>query len=71
LFDRQKSKVNQKEQSMESQEVKFIPLAAKTIVVHTVTYSMMGLLASTLLDYGSWYSDDSSLALRVDSDILG
>lgn len=44
---------------MESQEVKFIPLAAKTIVVHTVTYFIMGLLASTLLDYGSWYAEST------------
>jgi hypothetical protein len=42
---------------METREVKFIPLAAKTIVVHTVTYFVMGLLASTLLDYGSWYAE--------------
>lgn len=38
-------------------EVRFIPLALKTIVVHTVTYFLMGLLASTLLDYGSWYAE--------------
>jgi len=42
---------------MEAQEIKFIPLAAKTIVVHTVTYFVMGLLASTLLNYGSWYAE--------------
>ena len=44
---------------MESQEVKFIPLAVKTIVVHTVTYFIMGLLASTLLNYGSWYAEST------------
>jgi hypothetical protein len=42
---------------MEAQEVKFIPLVMKTIVVHTVTYFFMGLIASTLLDYGSWYAE--------------
>ncbi len=42
---------------MEAEEIKFIPLAIKTIVVHTVTYFVMGLLASTLLDYGSWYAE--------------
>lgn len=40
-----------------SQEVRFWPLAAKTIVAHTVTYFIMGLLASTLLDYASWYAE--------------
>jgi hypothetical protein len=42
---------------MEAQEIKFIPLAVKTIIVHTVTYFVMGLLASTLLNYGSWYAE--------------
>jgi hypothetical protein len=29
----------------------FVPLAVKTVVVHTVTYVVMGVLASSLLDY--------------------
>jgi hypothetical protein len=41
---------------MKPAEIRFVPLAAKTIVVHTVTYFIMGLLASTLLNYASWYA---------------
>jgi hypothetical protein len=42
---------------METEEIRFVPLAVKTIIVHTVTYFFMGLIASTLLDYGSWYAE--------------
>lgn len=42
---------------METEDVRFFPLAVKTIIVHTVTYFFMGLIASTLLDYGSWYAE--------------
>ena len=38
---------------MTSAQVRFLPLAAKTIAVHTVTYLVMGVLASSLLDYAS------------------
>ena len=44
---------------MRSEKPRFIPLAVKTIVVHTVTYFVMGLLASTLLNYGAWYAEPS------------
>jgi len=43
---------------MESRQPSFLPLALKTIVVHSVTYFVMGLLASTLLDYGAWYAGE-------------
>ena len=33
-----------------------LALAAKTIIVHTVTYALMGLLASTLLGYAEVYA---------------
>jgi hypothetical protein len=29
----------------------------KTMVTHTVTYFIIGLLASTLLDYGTWFAE--------------
>jgi hypothetical protein len=62
----------QREFTMEAQEIKFIPLAIKTIVVHTVTYFVMGLLASTLLSYGSWYatSDLSSFMRQIDDPLV-
>ena len=44
---------------MESRQPSFLPLALKTIVVHTVTYFIMGLLASTILDYGAWYAGET------------
>lgn len=34
----------------------FLALALKTIIVHTVTYALMGLLASTLLGYAEVYA---------------
>lgn len=38
---------------MTNAHVRFLPLAAKTIAVHTVSYVCMGILASSLLDYAS------------------
>ena len=57
---------------MEAQEVKFIPLAVKTIVVHAVTYFVMGLLASTLLNYGSWYAESylSGFMRQIDNPMV-
>jgi hypothetical protein len=62
----------QREVTMQAQEIKFIPLAIKTIVVHTVTYFVMGLLASTLLSYGSWFarSDLSSFMRQIDDPLV-
>jgi len=34
----------------------FLPIAAKTIVTHTVTYFLIGWAASTLLDYRTWFA---------------
>jgi len=39
------------------QEHSFISIIAKTTIVHTATYFVMGLLAFTLLDYTSKYAD--------------
>ncbi len=57
---------------MERKEIKFIPLAAKTVVVHAITYFVMGLLASTLLDYGSWYAESylSGFMRQIDDPIV-
>ena len=40
-----------------NEQVTFWGLTAKTIVVHTVTYFIMGLLALTFLDYGSAFAE--------------
>jgi hypothetical protein len=54
---------------MNDHQPKFVAVAIKTIVVHTVTYFLMGLLAATLLDYGTRFADPTlSLLMRqVDS----
>jgi hypothetical protein len=50
---------------MSDKSMTFLGLALKTIVVHTVTYFAVGLLASILLDYGTRFSDPSlSLLMR-------
>ena len=43
---------------MQDRQVSFVSLAIKTILVHIVTYFVMGLLASSLLDYETWYATD-------------
>ena len=48
---------------MNSEKPKFVPIALKTIIVHTVTYFVMGLIASTLLNYGAWYAETSLRSL--------
>jgi len=37
-------------------EIRFTPLLLKTIVVHTVTYSLMGIIAMNLLDYAEAFA---------------
>ena len=41
---------------MTSPQVRFLPLAAKTMAVHTVSYLCMGILASSLLDYAAAFA---------------
>jgi hypothetical protein len=41
---------------METNRPGLLSLAVKTIIVHTVTYALMGLLASTLLGYAEVYA---------------
>jgi hypothetical protein len=41
---------------MTSAQVRLLPVAAKTIVVHTVSYILMGALAASLLDYASAFA---------------
>lgn len=48
---------------MNSEKPKFVPIALKTIIVHTVTYFGMGLIASTLLNYGAWFAETSLRSL--------
>jgi hypothetical protein len=38
---------------MSTAEPAFLPLAAKTVAVHTITYMVMGVLAASFLDYAS------------------
>jgi hypothetical protein len=42
---------------MEIGRPRFIPLALKTIAVHTITYFIVGLLASTLVNYEARYAE--------------
>src|SRR5262245_36821845 len=37
--------------------VSLVTLTIKTVIVHTVTYSIVGFLAFTVLDYGRLFSD--------------
>jgi hypothetical protein len=39
-----------------AQSPRFAPIAVKTIVTHTVTYMLIGLAASNLLDYRTWFA---------------
>ncbi len=41
---------------MNNNQPGFLALAAKTIVVHTITYFFMGIIASTFLDYAEWFA---------------
>lgn len=54
---------------MNSNSPTFWSVTVKSIVTHTVTYFVMGLLASTLLDYGHFFADTSlNLMMRPTSD---
>jgi hypothetical protein len=41
---------------MANEQPRFLPLAAKTVVVHTVTYVVMGIIASSVLNYASTFA---------------
>lgn len=45
---------------MEDSQVRFVPLAAKTVVCHTITYFICGLLAYNLLNYQAFIDDPCS-----------
>jgi len=46
-----------------------IEAVLKTAVTHTVTYFIMGLLASTILDYAGWFAESSlNLMMRQTND---
>jgi len=48
-----------------------IEVVAKTVVVHTITYFVMGLLASTFFEYGRLYAETSlNLLMRQTSEPL-
>jgi hypothetical protein len=47
----------------------FREIVAKTVVTQTVTYFVVGLLASTLLDYAHWFAESSlGLLMRPTTD---
>jgi hypothetical protein len=49
----------------------FFEVTVKSIVTHTITYFIMGLLASTLFDYGGLYAETSlNLLMRQTSEPL-
>jgi hypothetical protein len=49
----------------------FLSITVKTILVHTVTYFIVGLIFSTLLDYSAKFSDPAiSIMMRPTSDPL-
>lgn len=43
---------------MAEEAIAFRTLAIKTVVVHTVTYFLAGLLAYTVFDYGRWFAEE-------------
>ena len=45
---------------MEDSQVRFVPLAAKTVVCHSITYFVMGALAFNLLHYADFINNPSS-----------
>jgi hypothetical protein len=45
---------------MEDSQVRFVPLAAKTVVCHTITYFLMGLLAYHFLHYQEFIDNPCS-----------
>jgi hypothetical protein len=45
---------------MEDSQVRFVPLAVKTVVCHTITYFIMGLLAYNLLHYEEFINNPCS-----------
>src|SRR5687768_4469149 len=57
--------------AMNNLELRFSTLAIRTIVVHTVTYFAMGLLALSLFDYPELYArPDLAALMRPVSDPL-
>lgn len=45
---------------MQDSQVRFVPLAAKTVVCHTLTYLLMGTLAYNLLHYADFINSPNS-----------
>ena len=43
---------------MQDSQPRFLPLAAKTVICHTVTYFVMGALAYNLLHYADLFATD-------------
>ena len=53
---------------MEEKHVGFVGLAVKAIVVHTLTYFLMGLLASTFLNYAERFTRPEMLCWMRSTD---
>lgn len=55
----------------ENRQPTVLSVTLKTAIVHTVTYFLMGLIASTLIDYSTWYAQPPlSLYMRQFDDPL-
>jgi hypothetical protein len=55
----------------ENRQPTVLGVTIKTAIVHTVTYFLMGLIASTLIDYSTWYAKPPlSLYMRQFDDPL-
>ena len=56
---------------MNQSRLTLLAVVLKTIVAHTITYVIMGLLASTLLDYARFFAESSlNVMMRPTSDPL-
>lgn len=44
------------ETTNEKRQPTILSVTLKTIIIHTVTYFLMGLIMSTVLDYSTWYA---------------
>lgn len=45
-----------------------LPIVLRTIIVHTITYSIVGFLALAVMDYASWYASSFSSMMRPVTD---
>lgn len=49
-------------------QLTLFPIVLRTIIVHTITYTIMGLLALAIMDYAGWYASSFSSMMRPVTD---